>query len=57
MTLNHTTYTQGVNDAKKDLAEGWVDEDMSHTEIAEQLEMAVGATKEYIRGYLTIVGV
>jgi hypothetical protein len=53
----YATYTQGVNDAKRDLAEGWVDEDTTFTEIEEQLKMSVGASKQYIQGYLTVVGI
>lgn len=57
MTKNHTTYTQGVNDAKRDLDEGWVDEGVTAEFIENQLVVMVGATAEYIQGYLTVVGV
>lgn len=57
MTKNHTTYTQGVNDAKQDLVEGWIDEGATAEFIENQLVVMVGATAEYIQGYLTVVGV
>jgi hypothetical protein len=57
MTANHTTYKQGVEDAKNDLAEGWISGDEKASYIENQLKVVVGATDEYIRGYLTVVGV
>lgn len=53
---DYTTYAQGVADAKNDLAEGWVDERMTFEQVSNQLEVMVGASKEYINGYLTVVG-
>ncbi len=54
---SYETYADGVRDAKNDLAEGWVDENMTVTFIAESLKATVGASDEYVRGYLTVVGV
>jgi hypothetical protein len=57
MTPNHASYYQGIRDAKQDLAEGWIDETLTADYIRNQLEVMVGATPEYIEGYLTVVGV
>jgi hypothetical protein len=55
--LEYKTYTQGANDAKKDLAEGWIEENATADYIRNQLVVMVGASEEYIQGYLTVVGV
>ena len=52
----YTTYEEGLQDGKNDVAEGWISREelaeQTEVEIAEQLVMNVGATQEYIRGYL-----
>jgi len=51
-----TTYEEGLQDGKNDVSEGWISREelaeQTEAEIAEQLVMNVGATPEYIRGYL-----
>ena len=51
------TYEQGVTDAKNDLAEGWVTGTETAVYITNQLTFMVGASEDYIQGYLTVVGV
>lgn len=53
----YQTYEQGVADAQLDWMGGWIDEDTTAQEIIDQLTVAVGATQEYIQGYLTVAGV
>jgi hypothetical protein len=54
---DNQTYEQGVADAQLDLMGGWVDEHTTAQEVIDQLTIAVGASQEYIQGYLTVVGV
>jgi hypothetical protein len=54
---DYQTYEQGVADAQLDLMGGWVTEHTTAQEVIDQLTVAVGATPEYIQGYLTVVGV
>jgi hypothetical protein len=52
----YTTYEQGMEDAKNDLAEGWIClEDIAKTtpeKLAQELVVNVGAKPDYIRGFL-----
>lgn len=54
--MSYNTYEQGVNDARLDLAEGWVPEFITASSIRNQLQKMVGATEEYIQGYLSVLG-
>jgi hypothetical protein len=51
----YSTFSVGVNDAKNDLAEGWVPESVSIDSIANQLRVMVGASDAYIAGYSSVV--
>lgn len=53
----YQTYEQGVADAQLDYMAGWVDDHTTAEEVLDQLTVMVGATPEYIQGYLTVVGV
>ena len=49
----YTTYDQGMEDAKNDLAEGWIClEDTTPELLAQELVVNVGAKPDYIRGFL-----
>jgi hypothetical protein len=52
----YSTYEQGLMDAKCDLADGWIcmEEIALSTpeKLAQELIVNVGATMDYIRGYL-----
>ena len=48
-------FAGGVNDAKNDLAEGWVPKSVSIDFIGNQLRVMVGASDAYIAGYLSVV--
>ena len=52
----YATYEKGLKDGKNDIAEGWICHEelaeFTEDELAKQLVMNVGATPEYIRGYL-----
>jgi len=54
--MTYDTYEQGANDARVDLSEGWVPEFITASAIRNQLEKMVGATEEYIQGYLSVLG-
>jgi hypothetical protein len=51
----YATFSAGVNDAKNDLIEGWVPDSVSNGFIANQLRVMVGASDDYINGYLSVV--
>jgi|Laugresbdmm110dd_1035094.scaffolds.fasta_scaffold304922_1 hypothetical protein len=51
----YSTFSAGVNDAKNDLAEGWVPKSVSIDFIGNQLRVMVGASDAYIAGYLSVV--
>ena len=48
-------FAGGVNDAKNDLADGWVPESVSIDFIANELRVMIGASDAYIAGYLSVV--
>lgn len=48
-------YADGRFDANIDLNDGWIDLDLGEEGITNYLSIDVGATEEYIRGYLDAV--
>ena len=52
----YSTYEQGLMDARSDMADGWICMEeiaLSNPEkLAQELIVNVGATMDYIRGYL-----
>ena len=53
--MNDLGYSGGVNDARIDLAEGWVPEQLTLDYLVNQLRVMMGATDEYIAGYLSVI--
>lgn len=53
MSEEYRTADDGYWDAVNDMKEGWVDMSMDVTSMAEHLRATVGASEDYIKGYLT----
>ena len=55
----YSTYEQGLMDAKADLADGWICMEeialCSPEKLAQEMVVNVGATPDYIRGYLDAI--
>lgn len=49
------TYSQGFNDAKFDLNEGWIPNNYSAENIIDQLIVMIDPSEEYIEGYISAV--
>lgn len=53
--LNYELFESGVDDARSDLAGGWLPAGFTLDFLVSELRAGVGATDAYIAGYLSVI--
>lgn len=53
--MNELGFSGGARDARIDLDDGWCPEEFTLDYVVNQLRVMMGATDEYIAGYLSVI--